>query len=183
MCECLTTAGDEIDNTVLALFGHRPECAEFKFKKKEFTENLRYLIERAADRLLEKELPKLRKELEKDFQPKFAHKEKLTEAQVQIGVFNHLQHKIIAPNIELFYTGEMDVCSVMNSNLVCEYEIKLSRADFKKDFKKEHKHPIFQKIYPEYFQKLWFIPMENGSMNAKSTTPLLITIIMLRRTG
>lgn len=149
MCECLTTAGDEIDNTVLALFGHRPQCSEFKFKKKEFSENFRYLIERAADRLLVKELPKLRSELEKEFIPRQKIlDEKLSEAKVQLGLHSHLGakgHKIIAPNIEIFYTGEMDVCSIMKTGMVCEYEIKLSRADFKADFKKEHKHPVFHK--------------------------------------
>ena len=39
-----------------------------------------------------------------------------------------------------FYFGEMDVFCLRNSGITVEYEIKISRADFKADFKKIDKH-------------------------------------------
>lgn len=58
--------------------------------------------------------------------------------QNQLGFGNT---DIIIPN---YYVGfyEMDVFRLLNSGMLYEYEIKISRADFKNDFKKGSKHAL-----------------------------------------
>ncbi len=49
-------------------------------------------------------------------------------------------HPFIAPNVTM-PSGEMDLISISKAGFVYEHEIKISRADFKADFKhKEEKH-------------------------------------------
>lgn len=52
-------------------------------------------------------------------------------------------YDIIIPN---FYHGiyEMDVFKLMHSGYVVEYEIKISKSDFKADFKKGNKHSLME---------------------------------------
>ena len=52
--------------------------------------------------------------------------------------FQKTGYEIVLPN---FFCGpyEMDVFRRMKNGYVNEYEIKVSRADFKKDFEKSHK--------------------------------------------
>ncbi len=53
-------------------------------------------------------------------------------------------HPFIAPNVTM-PSGEMDLISISKSGFVYEHEIKISRADFKADFKhKEEKHVWMQ---------------------------------------
>lgn len=63
------------------------------------------------------------------------------------------------------YTGcglpECDVLRITESNITYEYEIKASRADFKKDFKKTYKHEVLQgkhKNNPQYnkYKKFYY---------------------------
>ena len=42
-------------------------------------------------------------------------------------------HQIVASNVNQLLRGQQDVLSVTKSGLVVEYEIKVSRADFKRD--------------------------------------------------
>lgn len=50
---------------------------------------------------------------------------------------------IVIPNCHLGWY-EMDVCKIMPSGFVVEYEIKISRSDFKADFKKANKHKLLE---------------------------------------
>lgn len=162
MCKCLETGGDEFDNTVLTICGHRPGCAEFKIDKYSFAANVHAEAQKMADRIIEPERLRL-KLLSENYEPKKPKVSKITESRVQCRLFRRLQekgHPLIAPNIDIFYTGEMDVCSVMKSGMVNEYEIKLSRADFKKDFKKAHKHPVYLKISKGIFKET--VPVFGG---------------------
>lgn len=43
---------------------------------------------------------------------------------------------LIIPNFYLNSPFEMDVCKITKAGIVYEYEIKISRSDFKNDFKK-----------------------------------------------
>jgi hypothetical protein len=68
------------------------------------------------------------------------------ESDIQFGLWVYLSrkgHGCITPNANLLVTGEMDMVSVMKSGKICEYEIKISRSDFKADFKKD-KHRLIQ---------------------------------------
>ncbi len=71
----------------------------------------------------------------------------LSEASIQGILWNYyegLQHQVIAPNIHLHYS-EADLITVMKSGYVNEIEIKISKADFKNDFKKR-KHQIMENL-------------------------------------
>lgn len=70
----------------------------------------------------------------------------MTESDIQFGLWLNLWRKgqrYVTPNALLFVTGEMDMCSLMKSGKVNEFEIKISRSDFKADFKKD-KHRLIQ---------------------------------------
>lgn len=87
---------------------------------------------------------------------------KLTEKIIQqrlYDFYHKLGHKLIAPNIFLHYS-EADLITVQVSGYVNEIEIKLTKADFKRDFKKrKHKYMAEAKSarsklhLPNYF---WF---------------------------
>jgi Holliday junction resolvase-like predicted endonuclease len=87
---------------------------------------------------------------------------KLTEKSIQRSLYhfyNQLNHKLIAPNIHLYY-GEADLITVQTSGYTNEIEIKLNKADFKRDFKKRKhlymalaKKAVSKVHLPNYF---WF---------------------------
>ncbi len=54
------------------------------------------------------------------------------------------QHQFVTCNVAWMYSWECDLISV-NKGMIHEYEIKVSRADFKQDFKKR-KHIFCVKI-------------------------------------
>jgi len=139
MCECFIWEHDLYDAAVSRITGHHPDCPNLKIDKYSFAENLITEAEKRANKILSAKVPK----------PKAKRKLILSEDLIQVALFKELErkkHELIAPNIDIFYTGEMDVCSVMQGGCVNEYEIKLTRSDFKKDFLKERKHPIFRNI-------------------------------------
>ncbi len=86
----------------------------------------------------------------------------ISEKIIQRSLFdfyNGLNHKLIAPNIYLHYS-EADLITVQSSGYVNEIEIKLTKADFKRDFKKrKHRYmaeamkPKSRLHTPNYF---WF---------------------------
>src|SRR5687768_13284257 len=62
----------------------------------------------------------------------------MTAGEIQLALMNWVRSTpsdIVVPN---YYVGrwEMDVCKVTKAGQMTEYEIKVSRADFIKDFKK-----------------------------------------------
>ena len=81
----------------------------------------------------------------------------MNEASMQNILFRNLDvkhHILITPSVKVFrYFWESDLVSVTNSDMVYEYEIKLSRADFLQDFKKyKHGCIIGREInIPNYF--------------------------------
>lgn len=57
------------------------------------------------------------------------------------------RHSPITTRFKGMGLQECDVLSISNSNYIYEYEIKISRGDFKKDFtKKKHDHVINEKF-------------------------------------
>lgn len=67
---------------------------------------------------------------------------KLKEGDIQLGLFHHFYtgRKCAIPNTFNAY-GEADLINFTRSNQMCEYEIKVSKSDFKADFKhKQNKH-------------------------------------------
>jgi hypothetical protein len=51
---------------------------------------------------------------------------------------------LIIPNFYLNSSFEMDVCKITKAGIVYEFEIKISRSDFKNDFKKAGKHDMIK---------------------------------------
>ena len=71
-------------------------------------------------------------------EPMINNKEKLTQIEIQEQIHSFCcqrSHWVMAPNIYVL-GWESDFISVTNSGYIYEYEIKLSVADYKKDFKK-----------------------------------------------
>lgn len=88
---------------------------------------------------------------------------KVTESVVQAVLMRWAMHKknhiVVVPNANYITIGEGDLFSVTRAMLLHEYEIKLSRSDYNRDFRnKQHKHQrmslrISTRI-PNYF---WFV--------------------------
>lgn len=68
----------------------------------------------------------------------------MTSTEIQNILWKHYEKTryLIVPNVGWFFgTGEADLITVArNSHYANEYEIKVSRSDFKADFKKRGKH-------------------------------------------
>jgi hypothetical protein len=45
-------------------------------------------------------------------------------------------HKVVCPNVNFMFEGQQDLLSVTGRGLVIEYEVKISRSDFRRDAKK-----------------------------------------------
>ncbi len=78
------------------------------------------------------------------FEPTEVHELSDTEFRFQNRLFNEFVsgrgHDMCAPNIHLF-TNESDFVTVTRAGYLHEYEIKLTRSDYKRDRKKlRHKH-------------------------------------------
>jgi len=68
----------------------------------------------------------------------------MTEKTIQNALSKDLilkKNELVVPNTKL-YAWEADLLAVSTSGLVSEYEIKISRSDFKADKKKEWKHAV-----------------------------------------
>lgn len=87
----------------------------------------------------------------------------LDETRIQFSLFNFLVHRgqdIVVPNVSYSWLSwEADIISFSNSGYMYEFEIKISKQDFEKDFKKRKhrrlKEPINFKKHnfrtPNYF--------------------------------
>ncbi len=64
----------------------------------------------------------------------------MTEAQIQRTLHRHFRKSLaIVPNVFLF-GEESDILRVMKNGWVIEYEIKLSKSDFRSDLRKKGRH-------------------------------------------
>lgn len=71
----------------------------------------------------------------------------ICKAEIQKG-------NLVAENFNYFFTGELDVISVSKSGYVSEFEVKVSRSDFKADAKKrkwQYFESLTSKYIPNYF--------------------------------
>lgn len=70
----------------------------------------------------------------------------MTESKMQ-EILNQylykLKHKYITENVYV-WSWESDMISVTEAGYIKEYEIKLSKSDFKQDFKKKVKHNLLE---------------------------------------
>jgi hypothetical protein len=151
MCNtCLTFEHSDGDYIFRTVFGHHQNCPNLRLEEirtADLANRLDNYITGRANRLAASKIS-----AEKAHQTRRRNNAKpakdrpVREHDIQDVLYKNLRwqkkHKWIAPNVELFSTGEMDLCSVAPSGLIHEYEIKLSRADFLADRKKEEKHQM-----------------------------------------
>jgi hypothetical protein len=87
--------------------------------------------------------------------------EKWTEARIQNALYEWLdlkKHRLIVPLAE-WGSGISDLVSVDRHNLLFEFEIKLSRADFRADFRKtKHHYMKHREKFPPTVGGLLYIP-------------------------
>lgn len=81
--------------------------------------------------------------------------EQTMQAVVMRWVMNEKHHELVLPNSTAFFWWEADLLSVTKAGYSHEFEIKISRADYKRDGKK-HKHRFIgmEKNGPNYF---WYV--------------------------
>lgn len=84
----------------------------------------------------------------------------MTELDVQFAVYNHRAMiqpcPIIIPNI-YYFSWESDVLFVTKSMCLYEYEIKLTKSDFRADFKKEFRHHRLANKVMGYPAEFWYV--------------------------
>lgn len=86
---------------------------------------------------------------------------KITETHIQSQIIYWAMHfggyKLVLPNSNTFVPWEADILAVSRSLKLSEYEIKISKADYKRDEKKIKKHQALRAAYstrwaiPNYF--------------------------------
>lgn len=75
--------------------------------------------------------------------------------QSQVCKSEVLKGNIPCENVSYVFHGECDVLSLLKSGYISEYEVKISRSDFKAEKKKTHKWLLFdsrhERNIPNYF--------------------------------
>lgn len=148
ICSCLYEFTDLTDAKIRWIFGHTSNCPNFSINKDNFEETFSSLIKKEAQKI-------------KNLETSVKVKPNLsTEVSYRMYTWLLDRYFPIVPNIYLF-NWESDLLAInKTSKFTSEYEIKISRGDFKQDFKKVDKHQTisdsfkykcnFQSI-PNYF--------------------------------
>lgn len=80
------------------------------------------------------------------------------EIQSLICIQEVLKFNIPCENISFFFHGEADVLSLNKNKYLSEFEVKISKSDFKADSKKARKWQLFnnkiESLIPNYF---WYV--------------------------
>jgi hypothetical protein len=153
MCEiCGLYTHLELDWMIQVLFGHHPFCPNIdwdmsdRLKQREFGKNLEILQEQYFEAKFKREKNRLEEEVKKKLTPKPT--KAVTEEKIIYKLYLDRFKKCypLAPNVYLF-NWESDLLSICKKNMATEYEVKISRADFKADVKKIDKHKVLSEAY------------------------------------
>lgn len=111
----------------------------------------------------------------------------MNSKQIQSALFQHYLRSdiVICPNTEALY-HEADLVLLMPSGMVTEIEVKISRADFKADFKKEAKHRLLQssgRIWGQCYCANSFYYAVPAGLIAKSEVPAYAGLIYIHPTA
>ena len=68
--------------------------------------------------------------------------EQVIQAKLMFWIMHEKKHFCVVPNATNVFWWECDILSMTYAHLLHEFEIKLSKADYKKDFQK-YKHSVF----------------------------------------
>jgi len=100
---------------------------------------------------------------------------KITTIELEIALARYLNPRVnlIVPNVSWgFFNHECDIISVSKAGYATEYELKISKADLKADFRKKHDHSdnkikaLFY-VFPEYLRDcIELIPDKAGILLA-----------------
>jgi len=68
--------------------------------------------------------------------------DKISTLEMEVSLMNYygVQQDILVPNVTAFFRHEVDILKVTPAGYATEIEIKISKADLKKDAEKKHKH-------------------------------------------
>ena len=102
----------------------------------------------------------------------FKEIDKLTEKHMQVILLHYLlvdlQKPVVIPNIQ-YVDGnrwESDICAVSKSGYASEYEIKIDRWDFLRDFRKVHKHRFYSNEKSRLPFKQFYYVVPEGMVSA-----------------
>lgn len=145
ICEiCTYYAGDSDDHVIKFICGHHPNCSEFKIDKKLFISEFKRQIDVSVSNALITNLPDVDNSIEDN-----GIKKELQSTKISKKLYQYLSSRYfpIVPN-SYIYSWESDLLAVnKDSQYITEYEIKISRNDFKADFKKADKHQLIHDCY------------------------------------
>ena len=113
----------------------------------------------------------------------------MNEGRMQDYLYQWLEKRgqlFITPNVKLFGDNEADLVSISRSKMITEYEIKISVADFNREFKdKSLKHTFlrggntFKTYTPNYFCFVFPESIYKGSLEI----PFYSGVIVVRKSG
>ena len=94
---------------------------------------------------------------------------KVTEKTIQAVLMEWAmsnKHECVVPNTRQVFSWEADLLSITKAGLIHEYEIKVSRADFRADAHKTRKHWLVQNASgPSYF---WYATFDGFEIEPPS---------------
>lgn len=145
--ECIYYGGDSDDNIIRFILGHHPQCPNFSFNKESFLDLFKKQIQLEVEKINNQSIKILKKEISA---------EKIIN---RLYLYLCNRYFPITSN-SYIYNWESDLLAVnKDSQYITEYEVKISRGDFKADFNKFDKHKIisdcrkynFSADIPNYF--------------------------------
>lgn len=152
MCEiCSTFEVDSKSLTIRYITGHHPNCPDFTIDVDKFISEFETHVELTSSRKFLKELPKIIESSKLED----LNDEKMKSSSLTRKLYTYLFSKYypIAPNVYI-YNWESDLLAInKETGYITEYEIKISRADFKADFKKNKKHEMLEKSFKSKNEK------------------------------
>lgn len=97
----------------------------------------------------------------------------MTEYDIQYAIINHWQNSgnMFIPNISGYY-GEMDVLRLTKAGYAYEFEVKISRNDFKADMRKMRKHKAYLDVFNNIPQDKLGIPNYFAYIAPKGIIPI-----------
>lgn len=146
LCDtCIYWAGDTDDNCIRFICGHHPECPNFKIDKKNFAEYFKQRVEQHSAFSLARTLANQKQQEEVPLPKKLERESKKITKRLHDFLLRN-RYFPIACNCYI-YNWESDMIAVNKNKYIAEYEIKVSRGDFRADFKKGNKHSIIADAY------------------------------------
>lgn len=145
MCnECINYEGDSTDSLIKFIAGHHPACPAFKIDKETFFTEFSRIVGFQVQQKLDSELIKLHNEIQRKYILRPDPEKEISQNKILKKLHSYLRYKCfpIVPN-SYIYSWESDLLAVnKESRYITEYEVKISRNDFKADFKKFDKHGL-----------------------------------------